>query len=206
MSHHVRIKICGISEETTLQAAIGAGADYIGFVHFKKSPRHVEPEVAIELASMIPEGIEPVGLFVDATLDEMLAWPHEWIQLHGDEDEEIAELLKAEGRRVIRGFHFDPREVARWDRCEAIDRLLLDGSSRGGTGETFDHHALEGMHDTIQTPVLVAGGLDPENVASALGNCRPWGVDVSSGVESSRGVKDPERIKAFCTAVRDAST
>jgi phosphoribosylanthranilate isomerase len=204
MSHHVRIKICGISEETTLQAAIEAGADYIGFVHFEKSPRSVEPEMAIELASMIPEGIEPVGLFVNAPLDEMLAWPHEWIQLHGDEDEEIAELLKAEGRRVIRGFHFDPQEVARWDRCEAVDRLLLDGSSLGGSGQSFDHRALDRLDDPVQTPVLVAGGLTPENVTTALENCRPWGVDVSSGVESSRGVKDTERIKAFCSAVRGA--
>ena len=204
MSHHVRIKICGISEETALQAAVRSGADYIGFVRYAGSPRHVEPEVAAELASMIPDGIEPVGLFVDAGLEAMLEWPHEWIQLHGDEDEAMARSLKAEGRRIIRGFRFDPVQIARWDRCEAIDRLLVDGASLGGSGQSFDHRALERLDDSIQTPVLLAGGLTPENVTTALEDCRPWGVDVSSGVESSRGVKDPRRIEAFCTTVRSA--
>ena len=202
MSHHVRIKICGIAEGTALQAAVEAEADFIGFVHCPRSPRHVAASDAVELASMIPAGIEPVGLFVDADLEEMLAWPYEWIQLHGSEDEEIAHRLKSEGRRIIRGFRFDPVEVARWDRCEAIDRLLLDGSTRGGTGDSFDHHAFERMQASIETPVLVAGGLTPENVSEVLETCRPWGVDVSSGVESSRGVKDPERIRAFGSAVR----
>ena len=205
MSHHVRIKICGISEETALQAAVQSGADYIGFVCYAGSPRHVEPEVAAELASMIPDGIEPVGLFVDAPMDEMLAWPHEWIQLHGREDEQVAEELRSEGYQIIRGFHFDPVTVERWDRCPAVDRLVIDGSTVGGTGEAFDHEALKAMSSMLETPLLVAGGLTPTNVASLIETMAPWGVDVSSGVESSRGRKNPELIEAFCAAVRAAS-
>ena len=111
MSHHVRIKICGVTDEPALQAAVRGGADFIGFVRWDGSPRHLGPEAAADLASMIPEGVEPVGLFVDAPMEEMLAWPHEWIQLHGREDEEVAEALRSEGHQIIRGFRFDPATV-----------------------------------------------------------------------------------------------
>jgi phosphoribosylanthranilate isomerase len=138
-------------------------------------------------------------------MDEMLAWPHEWIQLHGREDEQVAEELRSEGYQIIRGFRFDPVTVERWDRCPAVDRLVIDGSTVGGTGEAFDHEALKAMSSMLETPLLVAGGLTPTNVASLIETMAPWGVDVSSGVESSRGRKNPELIEAFCAAVRAAS-
>ena len=205
MSHHVRIKICGVTDEPALQAAVRGGADFIGFVRWEGSPRHLGPEAAADLASMIPEGVEPVGLFVDAPIEEMLAWPHEWIQLHGRENEQVAEELRSEGHQIIRGFRFDPETVERWDRCPAVDRLVIDGSTVGGTGEAFDHDALKAMSSTLETPLLVAGGLTPTNVASLVEALAPWGVDVSSGVESARGRKDPDLIEAFCSAVRTAS-
>ena len=202
MTHHVRIKICGVRDQIALDTAVEAGADFIGFVRWPGSPRFVEAEEAAGLAASLPRQVEPVGLFVNAPIREILDWPHQWVQLHGDEDETVAAALRAEGRNVIRGFRFEEGQVARWDGCAAVDRLLVDGSSVGGTGEAFDHDALARILPTTETPILVAGGLSPENVARVVHDCRPWGVDVSSGVESSRGVKDPERIESFCRAAR----
>ena len=204
MSHHVRIKICGITEEDGLEAAVEGGADLVGFVRWDGSPRHVEPDVAKALADQLPETVEPVGLFVDAPLSVMLQCPFQWIQLHGREDESIAEALKSEGRHVIRGFRFDPEALIRWDACAAVDRLLVDGSRTGGTGEGFDHGQLLEIMTTIETPLLVAGGLSPNTVSDVVRLCAPWGVDVSSGVERIRGEKDPGLIRAFCAAVRSA--
>jgi len=206
VSHHVRIKICGVTEEIALRAAVRSGADFVGIVRWPGSPRYVDQEKAEDLASMLPEGVEPVGLFVDAELDEMLEWPHEWIQLHGGEDETVAERLRSEGYQLIRGFKFDPEALRRWDGCPAIDRLVIDGSSVGGTGESFDHEALRAMSSSLDTPLLIAGGLTPKNVGELVGRLTPWGVDVSSGVESTRGHKCPDLIEAFCTAVRTGSS
>ena len=109
----------------------------------------------------------------------------------------------AEQRHVVRGFEFTPEAVREWDRCDAVRALLVDGSA-GGAGESFDHGALAAMQAEISKPVIVAGGLTPDNVAAAVRNVRPFGVDVSSGVESAPGEKDPSLMEAFCAAVREA--
>ena len=203
MSHDVRIKICGITDQPALDAAIEGKADFIGFVRWNGSPRFIDAATAEQLASSLPTDINPVGLFVDAPLEEMLECPFEWIQLHGSEEETTAHALKDAGKQVIRGFRFDPDAVRRWDACHAIDRVLVDGSRIGGTGEGFDHANLAGIMQEITTPLFIAGGLGPGNVADAITQCPPWGVDVSSGVEHERGRKDPALIRAFCDAVRN---
>ena len=110
----------------------------------------------------------------------------------------VAELART--KHVIKGFHFDPDELMRWNDCPHIDILLVDGSA-GGLGEGFDHEALAALMPKITKPVIVAGGLRSDNVAQAIRAVRPFAVDVSSGVESAPGVKDPELVRQFCAAV-----
>ena len=202
----VKVKICGIRGREALDASVAGGADFVGFVHWSGSPRHVTISDAEALASHLPKTIEPVGLFVDATLDDMLSCPFHWIQLHGHEDESLCRSLAEAGKRIIRGVHFSPDNMRRWQGCEDVDRLLIDGSKVGGTGEGFDHQQLNAYLLPNAGPILLAGGLTPENVATAVRRVHPWGVDVSSGVERSRGLKDPDRILQFCRAVKGAGT
>ena len=206
MSNSTRIKICGITTTDAMNSATEAGADYLGFVHWPKSPRFIEIKQAESLAAGLPETVTPVSLFVDAPIEQMLSTPFEWIQLHGREEEATCRQLREAGHRIIRGFHFSPKAVERWDTCSDVDAILVDGSRIGGTGESFDHNALQALMPSIKTPLIVAGGLDPENVGTVIEATRCWGVDVSSGVEAGRGVKDPARIHSFCTAVREADT
>ena len=148
--------------------------------------------------------VTPVGLFQNpapADVSGGLGRPSPWIQLHGDEDE--AFIASLDGRHVIRGFRYDEEQVRRWDACPDVDVLLIDGSA-GGHGESFEHGRLVAMMSDIETPVVLAGGLTPDNVAEAIRVVQPFGVDVSSGVESSRGVKDHGLIRAFCEAAREA--
>ena len=198
------IKICGIREREALDATVEGGADLVGFVHWAGSPRHVSIEQAVELAGHLPDSIAPVGLFVDELLEVMLSSPFQWIQLHGKEDEETCRRLNDAGKHVIRGFHFHSEQLRRWQSCHDVDRLLVDGSSIGGTGESFDHDLLIEHLSKDSKPVLLAGGLTPENVTTAVRRTNPWGVDVSSGVERSKGYKDPNRILEFCRAVKTA--
>ncbi|MEE2906479.1 MAG: N-(5'-phosphoribosyl)anthranilate isomerase, partial [Planctomycetota bacterium] len=125
-----------------------------------------------------------------------------WIQLHGEETEAIA--AQARGP-VVRGFSFSPEAVRRWNACPHVELLLIDGPGKGA-GRTFDHDQLLELQHEITKPIVLAGGLDPDTVGEAIAAIRPWGVDVSSGVESGRGIKDPARIRAFCEAVRAADS
>ena len=204
MKRTTRIKICGITTADAMHCAAEAGADHLGFVHWPKSPRFIEIEQAAGLAAGLPDRVTPVSLFVDATIEQMVSTPFEWIQLHGREDEATCRRLREAGHRIIRGFHFSPEAVERWDACPDVDRLLVDGSRIGGTGEPFDHDALRTVVPSTSTPLLVAGGLHAGNVGNAIRTTGCWGVDVSSGVEASRGTKDAARIRSFCEAVREA--
>ena len=206
MIDRVRIKICGITDEDALNASVQGGADLVGFVHWPGSPRHVSISRAESLAAGLPETVTPVGLFVDEDTDVMLSSPFRWIQLHGKEDESLCRTLVDAGKSIIRGIHFDDENIRRWQACSHVERLLVDGSKVGGTGETFDHARLSPHMTPEAGPILLAGGLSPENVADAVRRVHPWGVDVSSGVESTRGRKDPKRILQFCDAVRRATT
>lgn len=203
-----RIKICGITSEEAGAAAVEAGADALGFVFVRDTPRFVEPARAFEIMGSLPPLVGTVGVFRDASLDEFIeieqACPTDWSQLHGNESENLVQDC---GPRVIRGIRFHAetiaRDLARWGAIEEVDAILVDGSS-GGEGAAFDWAALVEPMRRITKPVILAGGLTPENVGEAIRACRPYGVDVSSGVESAPGVKDPARVRAFCRAVREA--
>jgi phosphoribosylanthranilate isomerase len=200
-----RIKICGITTAASAAAAVEAGTDAIGLVFADRSPRRIERERAIDIAATLPPFIEAVSVWRNQPADEVAAWTGRCLQFHGDEDEAFLRKMNAQGvdRTIIRGFHFSADAVQRWAACPAVSALLIDGPDPG-SGEAFDHEALAALTADIAKPIILAGGLTPDNVAHAIRTVRPFAVDVSSGVESSPGVKDPALMSAFCAAVRRA--
>jgi phosphoribosylanthranilate isomerase len=208
------VKICGLSTPDSLEWAIAAGADLVGFVHFAKSPRHVAVETAAALARQAEGRAKTVLLTVDAG-DDLLAslvaaMAPDFLQLHGRESpERVAEVRARHGRPVIKALGIGSADdvVAARGFAGAADLLLYDAkppkdaSRPGGLGVAFDWSLLTGA----PTPFLLSGGLDPTNVGEAVRRVRPAGVDVSSGVESAPGVKDEGRIGAFVTAAREAN-
>ncbi|MCW5777556.1 MAG: phosphoribosylanthranilate isomerase [Phycisphaeraceae bacterium] len=203
-----RVKVCGIRDLDAALAAAEAGADAVGFVFVRGTPRYIAPDEAFEIMSCLPPMVGTVAVLRDATLDEFLEieqqCPTAWTQLHGSEPES---LVRDCGPGVIRAVRFCAdtieRDLRRWDAVEEVDAILVDGSA-GGTGEAFDWRALAPLMRGEGKPIIIAGGLTPENVGEAIAACRPYAVDVSSGVESSPGVKDHAKIEAFCRAVRRA--
>ncbi|MCX7898027.1 MAG: phosphoribosylanthranilate isomerase [Rhodocyclaceae bacterium] len=201
-----RIKICGITREEDLAAAVYHGADAIGFVFYPKSPRYLAPAAAAQLARQTPPFVARVGLFVNAERHEIAAilaqTPLDLLQFHGDEEEADClgfdrPYLKA--ARMRPGF--DLLEFAR--RFPAASGLVLDAwvEGYGGGGKTFDWSLIPAG---LPKPIILSGGLDAANVGQAIHQVRPWAVDVSSGVERAKGVKSEEKIAAFCAAVRMA--
>ena len=215
MADPLIVKICGIKTPAILDAAIEAGADMVGFVHFTRSPRHVSIE---DLATLIGEArgrVETCVLLVNpdnSCVAEVAALGPDWIQLHGPESPHRVEAIRAEaGVEIIKavpiGSAEDVKNIASF--VDVADRILLDakppkGADRpGGLGDTFDWALLEGLDPSI--PFLLSGGLTPQTVAEAIRTVRPFGVDVSSGVESAPGVKDKRLIEAFIRNARAAS-
>lgn len=206
-----KIKICGLSTEATIDAAIAAGADYIGLVHFPKSPRHVSLERAAELRNYVANRIKTVLLLVNAdpkaTGKAIGEVKPDVIQFHGSETPDWLKLVQDNsGLEIWKALGVkDKPTLAKSSRyVGAADRLLFDAPAKalpGGTGTFFDWSLLAG-HDH-QIDWGLAGGLDPDNVADALNATHAPLVDVSSGVESAPGVKQVDRIAAFCQAVRE---
>ncbi|MGV6871152.1 phosphoribosylanthranilate isomerase [Pseudochelatococcus sp. B33] len=212
------IKICGLSTPESVEAAVSAGADMVGFVFFPKSPRHVTYHRAAELAALarrLSPAVAVVALTVDASDAELTAVAQsiapDWFQLHGSEPPARAALVRGQFDALVMkavgiGDASDIEE-ARHYRIVA-DRLLLDARPApdallpGGNGVPFDHRLIAGQGFGL--PFLLSGGLTPENVAAAIALTKPGGVDVSSGVESAPGVKDIARIHAFARAAREA--
>jgi len=203
-----RIKVCGIRDADAALAAAEAGADAVGFVFVRSSPRSIEPEAAFEIMSALPPMVSSVGVFMNHSLDAFSdieeICPTTLSQLHGNESET---LVRQCGPGVIRGIRYDAAtiaaELARWDALDEVDAILVDGSA-GGEGTAFDWAGLAAALENVSKPIFLAGGLTPENVGEAIRAVRPYGVDVSSGVERERGVKDCALIGAFCEAVRRA--
>ncbi|WP_017998014.1 phosphoribosylanthranilate isomerase [Paracoccus sp. N5] len=204
----VSVKICGLTEAAGLSAAVESGARYVGFVFFPKSPRHVSAEQAAALAVQVPLGIAKVGLFVNpdnAALAQVLERvPLDLIQLHGEETPaRVAEVRALTGLPVMKAVGVaEPADLDQlWDYGLVADMLLIDAKPPkgaelpGGNGLAFDWRLLAGRQ--ILKPWLLAGGLTPDNVHEAIRLTRAPGVDVSSGVESAPGVKDPARIRRF---------
>ncbi|HLO42261.1 MAG TPA: phosphoribosylanthranilate isomerase [Phycisphaerales bacterium] len=203
-----RIKICGIRDEENARAAADAGADAIGFMFYRESPRYIAPEDAREIMDILPPMVSTVGVFVNPSIEKFCdaeeTCPTNYVQLHGQEDEE---LVRQCGPWLLRAIRYDAAtiraELERWDEIDEVDAILVDGSL-GGQGVSLDWNGLAEAARGIRTPIYLAGGLTPENVGEAIRIVRPYGVDVSSGVEIDRGVKDPAKIRAFCEAVRAA--
>jgi phosphoribosylanthranilate isomerase len=209
------IKICGIRSEAILDTAIDAGADMVGFMHFPRSPRHLELDPIGELISLARGRAETCVVLVnpDNTLvAQVAALGPDWIQLHGPETPHRVEAIREEaGIAILKVCHIgDASDVAAVTAFAACaDRLLLeakppkDAPRPGGLGTTFDWSLLKALDP--QLGFMLSGGLTPKNVADAILMARPMGVDVSSGVEKSPGVKDPDLIRAFITNARQAA-
>ena len=211
----MRVKICGLSEPAGLKAAVGAGAAYVGFVFFARSPRNVTPAKAATLAAQVPAGVCKVALTVDAddaALEAILDdAPIDMIQLHGRETPaRVAAIRDRFGLPVMKavGVAEEADLAAIADYARAADQLLIDarpppgGALPGGNGLRFDWRLLQGRRWTV--PWMLAGGLTAGNVAEAARLTGAAQVDVSSGVESAPGEKAPARIRAFLAAAEAA--
>ena len=211
MSRNIRVKICGINAPEAVSAAADAGAAYLGFNFFPRSPRYVTVEQAAALAVEVPPGVAKVALVVDADdalLDRLTsAVALDMLQLHGGETpERVAEVRARYGLPVMKVVGIASRgDVARIaDFTGVADQILVDAKAPkdavlpGGNGLSFDWRLLEGLRWPV--PWMLAGGLTPENVAEAVRLTGARQVDVASGVESAPGVKDAERIRAFIEA------
>ena len=208
MTQRTRIKICGVSREADIAAAVDAGADAIGLVFHPASPRFVTPESAALLARALPPYVTPVGLFVNAPradIDRVLALiPALVLQFHGDESPDACNVFCRPYLRAARmAPGFDLLDFSR--RYRGAQALLLDAHVEGfgGAGKAFDWSLVP---TGVALRLVLSGGLHAANVVAGIQQLRPWAVDVSSGVESSRGVKDAAAIRRFCDAVREADS
>jgi phosphoribosylanthranilate isomerase len=206
MNIRTRIKICGLTRESDVQAAIEAGADAIGLVFYERSPRHVRLDQAMALARLLPPFVTPVGLFVNAPpqaiAEAVAAIPNLLLQFHGDE---TPAQCRQPGRPFIRAARiqpgFDLLDFAH--QFSDAQAILLDAfvDGYGGGGKAFDWSLIP---KNVRSPVVLSGGLHAGNVIDGVLQVRPWAVDVSSGVEAAKGLKDPDLIRQFCAAVREA--
>jgi len=212
-----RIKICGLTREQDLQAAVEAGTDAVGFVFYGPSPRYIAPEAVGRLLACLPPFIASVGLFVNATTEQvaaiLAAAPVALLQFHGDETiVQCAAIAQAVRRPFIRALRvrsdMKSQDLLEYDHaCRAASPLfaglLLDAfvDGYGGGGKVFDWSLIP---KELAPRVVLSGGLSELNVTEAVAGLRPYAVDVSSGVEASKGIKDAARIRAFVAGVRAA--
>jgi len=201
---HTRIKICGLTRSEDVEVVADAGADAVGFVFYPASPRYVTPARAAELARSLPPFVSVVGLFVNADADTvwqtLASAPIHLLQFHGDEDDAYCRQF---GRPFIKVARVRPgldllQYAAAFPSAQA---LLLDAfvDGYGGGGAAFDWSLVP---DSLARSVVLSGGLGVENVGDAIRRLRPAAVDVSSGVESAKGIKDAAKVRAFVAAVR----
>ena len=196
------IKLCGLSRPCDIETANLLKPDYIGFVFAKKSRRFVPPDHARELKQMLNPGISAVGVFVNESPEIVASLLNGGVidvaQLHGGEDEDYISRLRTLTRApLIKAFRIDAAQDVAAALRSSADHILLDSGS-GGTGNAFDWTLLR----EIERPYFLAGGLRPENAAQAVRLLHPWGVDVSSGIETNQQ-KDPDKMRAFVRIVRE---
>lgn len=201
------VKICGITRVEDALAAAHCGAHAIGLVFYRPSPRYIEPEAAARIVRALPPFVTSVGLFVDADEEEVRAVSTRArvnaLQFHGSETPEFCARFDMPYLKAVRVKpDLDLLQYAR--DFEGAKALLLDAFQdglHGGTGATFDWSLVPPF---LPLPIVLSGGLDPHNVAEAIRMLKPWAVDVSSGVESAKGIKDAHKIAAFISGVRHA--
>jgi phosphoribosylanthranilate isomerase len=217
------VKICGITNLEDALVAVEAGADALGFVFYEKSPRKIDPEAARKIVENVPSTLERVGVFVNMPMQDTFDTAEKAalsaVQIYGGESE-ISEAIRSiptDTRRpkliyAVNGNGFADQRGNMWllntAFVERLFALLVDCASQdqpGGTGNRFDWTKTRGAVQGLNRirPTVVAGGLDPTNVTTAMTLLHPWGVDVSSGVEARPGKKDPDKVRAFIKAVRD---
>ncbi|MFD2368035.1 phosphoribosylanthranilate isomerase [Pseudoduganella sp. GCM10020061] len=217
--NRTRIKICGLTRVDDVRAAVASGADAIGFVFYPKSPRYVSAQQAAVLAAAVPPFVTSTGLFVNATEAEVRAAlavaPIGLLQFHGDETpEQCAALATSVARPWIKAFRVKPdttgADLLEYERlCRAasplFSSLLLDTyvDAYGGAGKVFDWSLIP---NELAPRVVLSGGLNAQNATGAVNRVRPFAVDVSSGVERGKGIKDAAMIADFVAAVRAADT
>jgi phosphoribosylanthranilate isomerase len=204
MSDDFFVKICGITSEADALLAVSLGASAVGFL-FSPSPRQVSVQLAGDIAKRLPEHILTVGVFRDEAPQRVVETVHtaglNAAQLHGHETAEQTIWVRKRVPTVIKAFQAGERAIARFDEFGA-DWLMVDGDNPG-SGAVFDWRLAEGVADHHR--LIVCGGLRPDNVAQAVANLRPAGVDVSTGVESSPGRKDPLLVRDFIVNARKAA-
>jgi len=210
MTQRTRIKICGLTREADVAAAAEAGVDAVGFVLYAKSPRHVGLARAAALARGLPPFVTPVCLFVNATADEIAAAcaaiPQALLQFHGDETPADCD---AAGRPYLRAVRMTPGLdlLDCGHRFPNAQALLLDAAvdGYGGGGMVFDWSLIPAsLPADVRSRLVLSGGLSPANVIDGVLHARPFAVDVSSGVESAKGIKDALLMRRFCESVREA--
>ena len=203
-----RVKICGITRVEDALNAVRSGCDAIGLVFYANSARCVTPSRAAEIVAVLPPFVTTVGLFVDAPAEEVASVlaqvPLDLLQFHGDEPPEFCASFNRPYMKAVR-VRADTNLLQYAARYAGASALLLDAYQEGvpgGTGLTFDWSLIPSQ---ISKPLVLAGGLNPDNVAEAIRRIRPYAVDVSGGVERDKGIKDAARIAAFMQGVVDAS-
>ena len=198
-----RVKFCGFTREQDIQTAVALGADALGFVLYEKSPRYVKAEQVVQLCAHVPAFISTVGLFVNATVPQITRilsqTPISTIQLHGDESWNFAlNVKKIMQRPVIKAVRVNAQtdwdEVAHY--LEQLAGVLLDADSSmyGGSGQVFDW---SNIPSNLCGKIILSGGLSVDNVKNAIDTIAPYAVDVSSGIEQDKGIKDAEKMRAF---------
>jgi len=212
-----RVKICGITSVDDARSAVEAGADALGLNFYRQSKRYCPVDVASEIVSVVGDSVHTVGVFVNASAEEVRHAFHtlrlDSVQLHGDESPD--DLSELRGIPVIKAFRVDGdfSAIGEFTRACHARRcrprmILIDAAQAGtygGTGNTLDWQVLAKHRvELAEMPLVLAGGLTPENVAEAIGVVRPWGVDVASGVEASPGRKSVPQMQAFVAAAREA--
>ena len=200
----IKIKVCGTTNLKDALFAVESGADAIGFIFYKKSPRYILQKDAKDIVAKLPPFIETVGVFVNETSDKVNRIAEQCkltaIQLHGDESPAFCRRIK---RRVIKSFRVKDTNSFKGMADYDVSGFLLDSyneESKGGTGKTFDWNLA--LRAKKQGPIILAGGLNPYNVYTAIHRVKPYGVDVCSGVEKSPGIKDSLKIDEFIKSVR----
>ncbi|MDQ0119898.1 phosphoribosylanthranilate isomerase [Pseudarthrobacter sp902506025] len=200
------VKVCGLSTPESVREAVDAGADAVGFV-LTASPRVVSPSQAASLLAGVPDGVTPIGVFRDEPVADAIAIARaaglEWIQLHGDRSRADVATVHDAGMKLVRAITMGAGQDEFEDWGE--DLLLIDAAVPG-SGESWDYSSVAALPVLQGRNWLLAGGLEAANVGQAAAAANAWGVDVSSGVEATRGVKDLAKVRAFVQAAKAAAT
>jgi phosphoribosylanthranilate isomerase len=210
MHSRTRIKVCGITNIDDAREAIKAGADALGFIFVESSPRYISPEKTKEIVAQLPPFVQYVGVFVNedpVEVEEIIEYCGlSCVQLHGSEDAEYCRELShaATPCVVIKAFRIDARAIAAdfQPYAESVKGFLLDTyaeGQEGGTGKTFDWAIIKSLN--LKLPIILAGGLNPENAAEAVRAVRPFAIDINSGIEEQPGKKDYAKLHSLVTSV-----